>query len=336
MPKVALIGLGTMGRLHAETWHNMDGVELAAVCSGSPEAARAAAARYGAAAFADIDALFADGRFDIVDICLPTALHKEAVIRAAAHGKHVVCEKPLALHEQDAREIADACESHKVRLFVGHVLRFCPEYEQARALAQGGALGSVGVVHLSRSGVYPLGSGDWYADVRRSGGLALDMLIHDLDWLLWTFGRAERVAARRVCRGDKERRVEHVSATIRMESGAIALVKGSWAYPPFETSFEIAGKEGVLVHHSGASAPLSFKKPPSSGEERRDAVSIPDIWLAEDPMTRQLAHFIACIATGKPALVTPEDAIRAIRLCEAVNLAAETGQPVDTGKELRP
>jgi len=333
MLKIALIGLGTMGSIHADTWHRMDGVQLTAVCSATPEAAKAAADRYGAAAYGDVDALLEDGNFDIVDICLPTPLHKEIAIRAAENGKHVICEKPLALHPEDAREIAEACEKHKVRLFVGHVLRFCPEYAQARELVLGGALGPVGVVHLSRSGVYPLGSGDWYADVRRSGGLTLDMLIHDLDWLLWTFGRAERVTAQRICHRDNNNRMEIVSAAIRMEGGIIALIRGSWAYPPFETSFEIAGREGVLVHHSGASTPLIFKETPSPDSGNRQAVSIPNIFLSKDPMARQLSHFIECIQDDKPALITPAEAIRALQLSRIVIRAAESGQPIDPGKE---
>lgn len=335
MLKVALFGLGMIGSMHAATWKRIEGVALSAVCTASQATSRAAAERYGTAAFADMEQLLAWGDFDIVDICLPTPLHKSVAIRAAECGKHVICEKPLALNAADAEDIAAACRKHGVRLFVGHVLRFCPEYAQARELVRTGTLGDIGIVHLSRSGAYPSGSGHWYGDANKSGGLALDMLIHDLDWLLWTFGDIERLAAQRVARDTEDGRLEAVSATVRMTGGTLALVKGSWAFPPFATSFEIAGRRGLLSHHSGDSTPLSIRRRDERGALQQQA-SLPAIYLSEDPMYVQLNQFIQCLRRDLAAPITPEDAVRAVKACGMLIEAIGSGQPVTAGKEARP
>src|SRR5829696_6058977 len=162
---------------------------------------------------------------EVVDICLPTAFHSDLAVRAAGEARHVILEKPIARTIEDAQEILDSFCGDGPRLFVGHVVRFFPEYVGIKEKIDAGDLGTVGVVRTSRRSPFLLGWNDWYADWRVSGGVLLDLVIHDFDFLRWALGEVERVYARGVL-GREYNRLDYVLATLRFESGAIAHVEG--------------------------------------------------------------------------------------------------------------
>ncbi len=192
---------------------------------------------------------------DIVDVCVPTFLHKSYVMKAADAGKHVICEKPLARSLEDAREMLDYCREKDVRLFVGHVLRFFPEYREAKALVDQGAIGDVAVVRTTRGGGFPMAWNNWYADFQNSGGLVLDMIIHDFDFLRWCFGEVERVYAKSLF-GRGHYGMDYALVTLRFASGVIAHVEGTWAHESFSMKFELAGKSGIIDYDSASDQPL--------------------------------------------------------------------------------
>ena len=105
--RVAVIGCGTMGKMYIERLHAMDEVQLTAIYNRSPEPLAEYAAQYGVKGYTSYDELLASPEVDVVCVTLPTYMHKEVVLKAAAHGKHVICEKPLALNPQDAKEMAE-------------------------------------------------------------------------------------------------------------------------------------------------------------------------------------------------------------------------------------
>jgi UDP-N-acetylglucosamine 3-dehydrogenase len=313
--RVALVGAGTMGTVHAEAWRRLPGVELVAILARDPSPLPG---RLGVAAVSSWEELLAHGP-ELVDVCVPTDLHPAFVLRAAAAGLHVVVEKPLALRLEDGRAMIAACAAAGVRLFVAHVVRFFPEYARARELVRAGAVGRVGVVRTFRGGGPPRGVDDWFADPARSGGPVLDLLIHDFDWLRWTLGEVRRVFCR-VADG------RHAIATLRCADGAIAEVTGSWAHPAgFHTAFEVAGSEGLLAHDSRRAAPLtlSLRRPADGG----GGTAVPAAVAAQDPYTRELAHFLACLRDGGEPLVTAADALAALAVALAASASARSGLP---------
>lgn len=312
--RIALIGAGTMGTVHARSWAGIAGAELVAVHDPRAEAASALAARFGGRYCTDWASLLATGP-EVADICVPTDLHRDYAVRAAAAGLHVIVEKPIALNLADAHAMAEACAGAGVGLYVAHVVRFFPEYVRARQAVAVGELGRVGIVRTFRGGGFPRGSDDWFGGPARSGGLILDLLIHDLDWLRWTLGPVARAFARALPR--------HALATLRFASGAMADLEGTWAYPAgFGTAFEIAGSEGILSHRSDRSAPLRIQGDPASG-----GVPVPVPSVAQSPYARELAHFHACLRGEAEPVVTAADAIAALELALAVRRSAETGLP---------
>jgi UDP-N-acetylglucosamine 3-dehydrogenase len=128
---VAVWGAGSMGRTHANCYKQCDEARVKYVIDRDTERARNIAALCGATPQVHPDAALKDPEVDIVDVCLPTYLHRECAEKAAYAGKHVFCEKPIALSCDDATAIIEACKSNNVKFGIGHVLRYFPEYEMA-------------------------------------------------------------------------------------------------------------------------------------------------------------------------------------------------------------
>lgn len=334
---VAVVGLGTMGSMHTEAWSRISDVTLAGVSALDREKTEAVAAQYNTSPYTDSDELFQKEEIHVVDLCVPTYLHKEYVMKAARAGKHVICEKPLALNVHDAQEMIDSCKQHGVHLYVGQVVRFFPEYVQARDQVKSGAIGKPGVVRLTRGGPFPRAWDNWYAEDAKSGGLIFDLMIHDFDWLRWTFGEVERVMARRVSRPSGREQLEYVLVTLRMADGTIAHVEGTWAHTSFRTSFEIAGDQGMIVHDSRNSAPLEVNMRSSDVESNGNGgtggVAVPESPLFKDPFQRELEHFADCIRTGAKPVVSAYDALKAVEIAQAVKQSAELGQPVTLSRK---
>jgi len=320
---VGIIGSGNMGALHVSRWQALP-VRLTGFYDSDPARAVALADRYGGQAFTRVEQLL--GKSDIIDICTPPAEHSSATIAAARAGKHVICEKPIARHLADAQAMIAACESAGVRLFVAQVVRFFPEFARAKAVLDSGALGRLGVVRSVRGGTLPQHSG-WFADMAQSGGVTLDMTIHDIDYLRWLCGDVVRVFTRGLTfRGLA---VDHVLMTLRFASGAIGHIEGSWAFPAgtFRTYLELAGTDGLLVQDSDDARPLDVQYH-SGAAAPALALNDPAL-LIEDPYFKEFQHFLNALDSGSAFLVTPHDALAALRVALAALESLRTGRPID-------
>ena len=331
MHKVGIIGCGGMGRGHSGNLAAIPGVEIAATTDKSPVAAEALAKVYGAKAYADTGALLDSAPVDIVVICTPTNAHAEAAIAAAQHGKHILTEKPLARTLEQADQVIAAVEKAGVRMLVGHVLRFFPEYVTAKHLLDGGQVGRPGVCRTTRASHHPRGSDDWFADYEKSGGVVLDMLIHDFDLVRWYFGEVECV----YCRGLAYAGLDHTDyalITLRHASRVITHVEASWALPAgnFMTKLEIAGDGGLLDFDNESSVPLKVLRK-QTGDALAPGVMVPESPVAKNPYALEDEHFISCLDSGAPFAVSPQDGRAALAIGLAALESARTGQPVRPG-----
>ncbi|MFB9279682.1 Gfo/Idh/MocA family protein [Cohnella cellulosilytica] len=325
MLKIGLIGAGMMGRAHAEAYAAVRGARLAGIADERAEAAAELAERIGVPYYASMEELIRAERPDAVDLCLPTGLHREFAVRAAEAGLHVLCEKPIALTMEDAGRMIEACRKAGVMLMVGHALRFSPDYRMAKTMADEGKLGRIGTVRMIRESAMP-GWGAWFADRSRSGGVLLDLAVHDLDWLRWTFGEPRRVFARSVSAEQGLPRGEHAFVSVRMKSGVIAHVTGSWAQPDgFRSYLELAGTGGVAALDSDETQPIRIALRAEEGGQSRRFSESP---LALDAYAAELQHFVDCIRTGTEPLVNGEEAALTLELALAAIRSADTGQVV--------
>jgi UDP-N-acetylglucosamine 3-dehydrogenase len=324
---VGIVGAGLMGKMHARRWAQLP-VELAGFYTRRPERAQAAAEHHGGRAFPSLEALLSAA--DVVDVCTPTPTHKDLVLAAAAAGRHIICEKPMARHLDDAEEMIAACQVAGVRLFIAHVVRFFPEYARAKELLDSGQLGRPGVIRTVRGGSFPASDTQtWFTDFEQSGGVILDLLIHDIDYVRWCLGDVATVFARGLTFSDVDD-ADHVLLTMRFRSGALGHLEGSWAYPPgnFRTRLEIAGDGGLLECDSLDTLPLSLTL--KRGETSPAAgVPVPEspMHAADDPYYREIAHFLSCLESGADFLVSPQDGLEALRIALAAIESLRTGQP---------
>ncbi|MFG6120967.1 Gfo/Idh/MocA family protein [Thalassobacillus sp. B23F22_16] len=333
MIRVLLLGAGTMGTVHAEAYSSLDNVEIAGIVDIRKEHADQLAAKVGTSPFYSYEeALEQLEDVDVIDICLPTYLHKEYAMKAADQAKNVICEKPLARSSEEAREMIDYCKKHEVRLFVGHVVRFFQEYNSIKATIEAGKIGKPAVVRTTRGGTFPKAWQNWYGDFEKSGGLILDLLLHDFDYLRSCFGEVERVFAKKIARKDAdELSIDYALVTLRFKSGVLAHLEGTWAHQGFSSGIEVAGTEGIIDYNSAKNSPL--KHVSREKEAGSAGVEVPESPLASNPYREELKHFIACISDGSEPLVTAEDGYQAIQIAKAAQQSCDTGKPV-TMKEL--
>lgn len=326
MLRVGIVGSGFMGATHAAAWSQTP-VKLAGVLSVDVDKARRLADQYQARAYDNLDALIRD--VDVIDVCTPTHLHHDVVVRAAAAGKHIICEKPLARTVAQAQAIIAACEKAGVQLLVAHVVRFFPEYALAKAAVERGDIGQVAVVRLTRCSSLPGWAADnWLMDSARSGGMLLDLMIHDFDYARWVAGDVVSVFAKNV-RGQNPAATEDYGLVIlRHTSGAISNVEGGWAYPKgmFRTALEIAGDAGLIEHPADSSTPIGVHlKGSANGVE---AALLPSSPLAEDPYATQLKHFYDVLVNGAVPRVTAQDGLAALQIALAALESAASGRQV--------
>ena len=271
---------------------------------------------------------------DVVQICTPTGFHKANILEAAAHRKHIFCEKPLARYLPDAQEAIDACEKAGVRLFVGQVLRFFSEYARAKRLVDEGVVGTPGVVRLLRAAGHPAVSESraWFRDGEKTGGCMVEGGIHDLDFARWTIGDVERVFARGLTfRSDLGFLGDHALVTLRFKSGAIGHVEGSWMVTDgrFRQQFEIAGDKGLLAYDSLPPEQFSLSLRTGSGPA---LLPVEQLNPKDEPYYRQLEHFLDCLLHDKEFLISPRDGLEALRLGLAVVESMHTGRPVNVAE----
>lgn len=343
--KIGVIGAGTMGRTHAAGWAEIaagypasersDAPQLAGILAEPVEEARPLAEKYGCRAYGSLKELLAD--VDIVDVCTPTHLHREMTIAAFDHGRHVICEKPIARDLESARAMVAAGAKAGLRLFVAQVVRFFPEYAAAKRAVDEGRIGRVATQRLSRGSYRPRRApSDWLLDVERSGGILLDFMIHDFDFARWIAGDVVSVYAKKASSVDPASPVDFAFAILAHESGALSHVQGSWAYPPptFRTGFEISGDAGMIEQDSEPTSAIQHLL--AAQEGAHGDVGVPSSPLAESPYTAELREFYDAILSGKEARVSGEDGVAALAIGLAAIESDRTGRAVGIEPAERP
>lgn len=325
--KIGIVGVGFMGTTHAAGWAETPASIVGFTAETSQEA-DALATGYDAQVYPSLDEMLPE--VDVVDICSPTHLHCDMALQAAAAGKHIICEKPLARTTKQAQKILAACRKAGVQLLVAHVVRFFPEYALAHSAVKEGQIGKPGVIRLHRGSYRPKKpAGNWFLDEVKSGGILMDLMIHDYDYARWVAGDVESVSARRVTEHHLDAPVDYGLVILSHRSGALSHIAGAWAYPPptFRTHLEIAGDRGLIEFDSDATAPIQNLILKSSASDAPD-VALPSSPVSESPYTTQIKEFYRALAEGVPARVSAMDGLAAVQIAEAALESAHTGQPV--------
>lgn len=324
MIRTAVIGCGGMGNIHADRYMSMPDAELVAVCDIDKKAAEDLGNLVGVSYFISLEEMLEQAKPEVVSIAVPTYMHAPLVRLVADYGVHIICEKPLALTSQEAEEAIRYCEERGVSLFVGHVVRFDRSYRQLAEGIKQQASDVGGVYHAKRAGSHPGDLREWYRDPLLSGGVIMDLMIHDIDYIRGAFGEAHEVYAFQ----HQSKEVEYASATFRFKNGTIAQLEAFWGYPgAFHTSFEYANADNIIKGGTGDDHSLHIRKSITAGSTSGFVETPANVQL-QDPYYEELEHFLDCIVNSCEAKVTAQDALEAIRWAEAAQQSAKSGQPV--------
>ncbi|GGV58518.1 dehydrogenase [Streptomyces longisporoflavus] len=327
--RIALIGAGGIARAHLPGWLELGARVGVYTVDGSAEKLAAEYAGHDVVAAASLGELLAD--CTAVDICTPTPTHKELALAAVAAGRHVICEKPLALNASDAEEIAAAAEAAGVRLHPAHVVRYFPAYAAMRRAVGSGDLGDLAVLRFTRGGARPQWA-PWFADPAQSGGVIMDLMVHDIDIARWIAGDVVRVHAQtrgvEHATGGTQAEVVSATAVLTHASGVISHITGLWGLPDqqFRTTFRIAGSHGLLRHDSTSVPGYRI----TAQGVRAANEGIPSSPMTESPYLSELREFAASWQEGggEPR-VSARDGIEAVRIAEAAVESSRTGRAVE-------
>jgi predicted dehydrogenase len=261
--------------------------------------------------------MFADKDIDLVDICLPTYVHAEYVIKALAAGKHVLCEKPLTVDLKEADRIVKAVKKAKGLMMPAHCMRFWPEWSWLKSAVDSKRYGNVHSAVFRRYASTPKWTANnWILQPELSGSALFDLHIHDTDYVRYLFGDPKAVFA--VGNGGKATKngIDHVTTTYLYKNPKLMVTaEGGWNADPtygftmrYTVVFDKAtadfdiGREGktLLLHKAGAKEPEVVKTSATNG------------WQEE------IEYFLQCIERKKaPKVITAEEARRSVALIHA-------------------
>ena len=336
--RVGLIGCGSIARsAHLPAMHQLRSrMVLVAAADLHEEAARAAAAPWGAQAYADGRRVVERDDVEMVVIATPEAAHREWTEAAAAAGKHVLCEKPMAPSLADADAMIGACRRAATHLMIGHSRRFTRRYMEIRRAIDRGAIGSLRLVRENERrpgarggepGYYT--DAHWTGDPAVSVGVAITNGIHEADLLRW-FAGAEPVAvfAEHKVTGERNRGVpDFLTCTARFGNGVVGSSEISNCLPPGYPAFhqfEAYGLRGAIRARDHELVSLV-----RFGEGGADFPESGHILLHNlTAYVREHAAFVDTVRTGRPLPMPPEEARAALRLALAAVESARSGRMV--------
>lgn len=329
---IALIGCGDMGMHLAGQAASIDGVRIVAGYDPDPARRQIFTDTFGHAASLSVaDALAASG-VSLVIVATPPVLHRPMVEAAAAAGKHVFCEKPLAPTLADCDAIIAACQRAGVQLMVGHVLRFIQPYAAIyEAVVRQRLAGEVFSMEMRRfaEGFAPSARRQWRQDVDQCGGMLMEINAHELDFLRHICGEAVSVQAMGGNFVHSEFNYEDLShITVEFAGGTIGSVHASMASAFSGNEGIIQGTKGTLLYRWGSGPLVSFDPADWStgsflsfkgfdGSEQQIPIS-----SDEDPYRHELRLFVEALRAGQAAPISGADGRAAVELALAAYRAS--------------
>lgn len=339
---VGIVGLGFMAATHVKAYRQIPEARIHAVCNPSGRCLDGDLTKVGGninandpvrldmtqikgtREFAD---LLNDPQIDLIDICTPTLQHPEMFAAALRAGKHVICEKPLARDSKLAGEMvanARSAEGRRVFSMPAMCLRFWPEWAWLKQAIANNTYGKVLSARFRRMAEPPHWGQKHFAQGSSSGGALLDLHIHDIDFIQYCFGMPKRVFATGYSKYTGA--IDHVVAQFDVASGAIVHAEGSWAMAPgfgFHMSYTV-NFENATADYDIVRAPTDMLKLFRPGQPA-EVIKC----SGADGYVQELQHIFDAIRSGvAPSVVTMNDGLAAIQICEAEEKSIQSKSPV--------
>jgi len=327
--KFGVIGCGNIiRRAMGRAFQEAPGADLTAVMDTNPAKAEETAARYGAQkTYGGLDDLLADEEIEAVYVAVPVHLHKEVTLEASAAGKHVLCEKPMAMDVAECLSMIQACRKAKVKLMIGFMMRFHPCHRKAREMIQNGELGRIVLVRAQQSYEYPTDPNAWQQKKELSGGGALmDAGSHCIDLLRFLTGEDVREVVSFTDNLAFEYNVEDTATVLmRFKSGTQGVVDACFSTPDdsVEQRLEIYGTKGSILG-SGTISPF----PKGELVIHVQGRSGPYEYEPADLYVQEIQHFVSCIEEDKEPICSGTDGLKAQEVMSAAYTSAKQNKVI--------
>lgn len=320
MIKVGLIGCGGMGTCHAGCYANMkDTVQVVAVADLNAEKAKEIADRVGGTIYATGEELIQNAEVDMVDICLPTYLHTKHAIMAMEKGYHVFMEKPACLNEEEAELLLETEKKTGVKMQIGQVVRFFAEYVWLKKVKEEGTYGKLISANFFRLSANPKWSWEnWYNDYTKSGTMAQDLHIHDVDYVRYIMNGDPDSLSSHATR-NAEGVIQQIFSTYEYGDTVIT-AEGCWDYPdtfPFSATFRakfekatvVFDQNGLNVYTDEGKIQPELNKALDRDEDM--GINISNL----GPYYDELKYFTDHLISGEPLEIAPlSEAVASLRL----------------------
>lgn len=330
-----IVGAGVIAATHADAISEIGGARLIAVTDVAADHAAAFAHARGCAAEPDLTALLSHEDIDVVCVCVPSGLHAEVGIEAAAAGKHLVVEKPMDVSLDAADALIAAARAAGVRMTVISQHRFDPGPAELRRLLDDDALGQLvlgeAATKWHRTQEY-YDTAAWRGTWALDGGSLLNQGIHYADLLRWCMGPVAEVTARVATRAHRMEAEDVALAVLTFASGALGtIVTTTAAFPGSAQRLEITGTDGTVVIEDGeiTRRALAAEGPDSGRLAAVDSAAAADAAaIGTSGHAAQIADLLAAIDAGHEPSVTGQDGRDALALANAVYQSAREGRTV--------
>ena len=325
--RVALIGAGDFGGHVTEIINRLPELELAGVADLDPERARRLAHDHGVPAWTDHGRLLAECHCDAVAVVTPHSTHRDIVVAAARAGRHVFCEKTMAITVADCHEMIAAASAAGVKLMVGHKRRLRPAFAEMKDLLGSGEFGRPIAVNVA--GYFAERQTGWWNRRALCGGLLYWAGVHDVDTLRHLLGEVASVQA---VIGPKlhpelAEQEDSISVTMRFASGAIGSMQVSALFPMAtyrgSFSFQIVCEHGAIEYD-----PRRIEvRAQIRGQTPR--IRQFDDYGFDEAFDREWGSFAGWILRDEPPVLTGEDGLRCVEIMQAAYISADTGEAVN-------
>jgi UDP-N-acetylglucosamine 3-dehydrogenase len=317
--RVAVIGVGSMGRNHARVYWELPGVELVGVADADLATARSVARRHSTQAYSDYRCLLDEQHPDAVSIAVPTNQHAEVANEVIARGIHLLVEKPIAASLVEGQAMIDAAAAARVTLMIGHIERFNPAVIALKEQLAQGALGQVFQLDARRQGPFPSRINDV--------GVVIDLAVHDLDIFRYVSGSEIVRVYAEIQQQLHTTREDLVHAVVRTSCGAVGSLAINWLTPTKIRELCVLGECGMfqvnyltqdLYFYQNATVAdgdwdtLRVLRGVSEGQMIRPVIA------KKEPLRAELEAFLAAVQSRQPAPVSGADGLRALTLAQAV------------------
>ena len=343
--KIGLIGLGFMGSTHWRIYEALENVRVVALADVDPAKRAGDVSKVvgnigggdnsaplnmtGVATYEDGLEMINSTDADIIDICVPTPDHSKYVLAALKAGKHVFCEKPLCRNLEQLAEIRKAVKESDKFFNAGMCVRAWPEYDVAKNIITSGAVGEVKSALFRRLSPSVDGNAwhNWFMNEEMAGGAALDLHLHDTDFVCHLFGRPQKISSFGVRGVVSDNGIDHIMTIYNYGDGKLITAEGGWCAPntvPFEMSFQIVCEKATIKYGADGSFKVFWNDGKIDTPDTGDA-SLPTGWH------RELKYFTDCVRDNIPPTrwQTPDSIFDALSVVMTELEAADKGKTLE-------